>query len=183
MPVVHIITTTLQPDTDQQAIDRAWDAASTLADSQEVIACHVGRSPRHLVTVVWLSNQDRIETFAASEPHMNFVMRGLAPIIESMWSVSVTVEREPPHSTPEALWVFAIPDIDDVFEWQIERQINAVNDLPGESWAGRTIEERERYRAGGVILLNEGEVDAFCINRATIAIDTLPLNSAFTRTS
>ena len=181
MSVVHIITATLQSASDQHEINRAWDAATTLSESREVIACHVGRSTNHLVTAVWLSNQDSLETFAASEPHMKFVMGSLALIIEGMWSVSISVEREPPHSTPEAIWAFAIPEIDGVFEWQIERQIDAVNNLPGESWAGRTIEEREQYRAGGVILLNGGEVDTFCTNRATIAIDTLTFNSAFTR--
>tara|TARA_Y100000588_G_scaffold393835_1_gene511460 strand:- start:478 stop:1026 length:549 start_codon:yes stop_codon:yes gene_type:complete len=182
MSVVHIITATLRSDSDQQELEHAWDAASTLADSQEVTACHVGRSPNHLVTAVWLSNQGSLEIFAASEPHMKFVMERLAHIIEGMWSVSISVEREPPHSTPDALWAFAIPEIDGVFEWQIERQIDAVNNLPGESWAGRTIEEREQYRAGGVILLSGSEIDDFCTNRETIEIDTLILNSTFTRT-
>ena len=182
MPVVHIIAASLRRDGDPEAVERASRAASQLAGAPGVEACHAGRSPSHLVAAVWLADPIALEPFAASVPHMNFVMRGLAPVIEGMWSVSVTSERDPPRSDPEALWVFAVPEADGVFEWQIERQLVAVRQLPGAAWAGPTVEERERYRAGGVVLLSEGEVDAFRADLAEPNADALQLESALALT-
>ncbi|MDA0352367.1 MAG: hypothetical protein O3A10_09175 [Chloroflexi bacterium] len=180
MPIVHTIAARWRPEADPSAIDRAMAAARDLAGAPGVEATHAGCSASHLVAAVWLPEASALEPFAASALHMTFVMRGLAPVVAGMWSVSIsTDEAAPALVDPVAIWAFAVPEAEGVFEWQIRRQLEAVRALPGQAWAGPTVEERERYRAGGVVLLGPDELDSFDGAARTVALDTLNLETAF----
>lgn len=183
MSVVHLIAAELRPGASPEAVDTASAAASALADAPGVEASHTGRSATHIIAAAWLPDPIALEPFAASSLHMNFVMRGLAPVIAGMWSVSVTTERDAPRSTPAALWAFAVPEANGVFEWQVHRQLDLISALPGDAWLGPTVEERERYRAGGVVLLDEDEVERFDGGQATSAHDALQLDTALVSTA
>jgi hypothetical protein len=109
---------------------------------------------------------------------MSFVMRGLAPVVAGMWSVSISTPREAPTGDPAAIWVFAIPETEGVFEWQIRRQLESIEALPGDAWVGPTVEERERYRAGGVVLLDTASIPSFEDAVPDARIESLTLEAA-----
>jgi hypothetical protein len=67
----------------------------------------------------------------------------------------------PPPEEAGALWVFALHDSESLYEWQVRDLIRALEQLPGTVAAGPTVEERERYRAGGVCCIPAGELDVF----------------------
>jgi hypothetical protein len=178
MPVVHAIAATLRIDADPAAVDRAVATAEELRSAPAIQAVHVGRSASRLVTAVWLPEPSALEPFAASTAHMSFVMRGLAPVVAGMWSVSVATPRDAPATDPAAIWAFAIPETEGVFEWQIRRQLESIEALPGDAWVGPTVEERERYRAGGVVLLDAASIASFEEALPDARIESLNLEAA-----
>ncbi len=160
--VVHVICASLREDADPGAVDHAVSLAHALreaAGAQQVI---VGRSPRALATMAWLENRDALEPFAASPAHMAFIMRGLAPCVSGMWSAAIEGEGSPPEpSEVAALWVFGLRDAESLFEWQARDLVRDALALPGMGAAGPTIEERERYRAGGGVCIPAELLTAF----------------------
>ncbi len=158
--VVHVICATLRPDAPPEAVDEAFERARTLSDAPGVLRTVAGRGEDALVTATWVADRDALEAFAASPEHMGFVMRGLAPCISGMWSAAVEADGAPPAEAA-ALWVFAVRDADSVFEWQIRDLLASLGSLPGQLAAGPTFEERDRYRAGGVVAVPADAVAAF----------------------
>ena len=160
MPIVHVICATLRPDAAEDAVAHAIDLGRALPDALGVRHALLGRSADRLVAVTWLEGREALEPFAASPVHMAFIMRGLAPCIAGMWSAAVESDVEPPAST-SVLWVFALRSVETLFEWQVRDLLASVATLPGAAAAGATVEERERYRAGGVVCLDATEAGAF----------------------
>jgi hypothetical protein len=161
LPLLHIVSAELRDDASPEAIQQALVYAHALATAEGVSAICCGRSATRLLVSIWLDNAQALEPFAASPEHMSFIMRGLATVIRGMWSASVATEDNPPTEAPTALWLFAIPAFEGVFEWEVRRLLDDVAALPGVAWAGPTVEERERYRAGGAVLLTDSEMGTF----------------------
>ena len=161
MPLLHIVSAELRDDASPEAVQQALAYAHALATAEGVSAICCGRSATRLLVSVWLDEAQALEPFAASPEHMSFIMRGLATVIRGMWSASVATEDEPPTGSPAALWLFAVPAFEGVFEWEVRRLLDDVAALPGAAWAGPTVEERERYRAGGAVLLTDSELRTF----------------------
>ena len=165
MSLLHIVAAELRDDAPPEAVQQALAYARGLAAADGVRAARCGRSETQLLAAVWLDDAAALEPFAASEEHMSFVMRGLAPAISGMWSASVSTEGPPPAeqtvTDSDSLWLFAVPQFEGVFEWEVRRLLDDVTALPGSVWAGPTVEERERYRAGGAVLLTHAEVRPF----------------------
>ena len=44
---------------------------------------------------------------------------------------------------------------------EIQKMLNDIAHLPGRSWEGITIEERDHFRAGGIVLINKNEYEIF----------------------
>ena len=158
--VVHVICASLRPDADETAVAHALELAHGLREADRAEHVVVGRSAGALTAVSWLRDRDSLEPFAASPAHMSFIMRGLAPCIAGMWSAAVESDATP-DPAPKALWVFALRDAGTLYEWQVRDLLRSVEALPGTAAVGPTIEERERYRAGGVVNLHQDEIDAF----------------------
>lgn len=155
--VLHVVTGRLPADAGEDArLAAAIELGAALVDAPGVQAALLGRSAGHLVSACWLDDPAALEPFAASGPHMAFVMRGLAPLVRGMWSVSVATASPPPGATA-ALWAFAIPERPGIFEWEVRKLLDAVVALPGRAAAGPSVEERERFRAGGVVALRAEE--------------------------
>lgn len=166
MPLLHIVAAELRDDAPPEAVQQALAYARDLETADGVRAVRSGRSETQLIAAVWLDHSAALEPFAASEQHMSFVMRGLAPAIRGMWSASVATEAPPPPSqetavATDSLWLFAVPQFQGVFEWEVRRLLDDVATLPGSVWAGPTVEERERYRAGGAVLLTHDQLLPF----------------------
>jgi hypothetical protein len=159
MPIVHVICATLKPDAAEDAVAHAMDLGRALPAALGVQHSILGRSADRLVAVTWLEGREALEPFAASPVHMAFIMRGLAPCIAGMWSAAVESEAAPPASV-DAMWVFALRSVETLFEWQVRDLLASVAALPGMAAVGATVEERERYRAGGVVCLAD-DADAF----------------------
>ncbi|MBM3139104.1 MAG: hypothetical protein FJZ92_02530, partial [Chloroflexi bacterium] len=157
--VLHVVAARAKPGVDAEARDRALALAHALREAPAVEAVIVAASEERIIVATWLPGREALEPFAASTPHMQFVMRGLAPMITGMWSASVETEAGPPPA-PAALWVFALGAAD-VYEWQVREMLGDVAALPGHAAAGPTVEERERYRAGGAVALAFAEVGPF----------------------
>ena len=178
MGVVLVLAAQLRPEAEDDAVASAARAAADLQAAPGVEVAVAGRSAQHLLSAVWLPDGAALEPFASSSQHMNFVMRGLAPVIAGMWSVSIATDRAAPTAPPAALWTFAIPEADGIFEWQVRRQLGAIDALPGDAWAGPTVEERELHRAGGVVLLAADQVEQFDAGLRSSESDGLRIESA-----
>ncbi len=161
MSLLHLVAAELRDDAPNEAVQQALAYAGELAGAVGVAATCFGRSEQQLVVAVWLDDAQALEPFAASPEHMSFIMRGLASVIQGMWSASVAVERAAVPDDAAALWLFAVPQFEGVFEWEVRKLLDEVAALPGVAWSGATVEERERYRAGGAVLLTEEQVGPF----------------------
>ncbi len=165
--LLHVVAANLRTDADQEALTRAIQLARGLQSAEGARTVLVGRSDGRLVVATWLEDLASMEPFAASAPHMEFVMRGLAPIAASMWSASVEIATpaldEPPAASEgvAAMWAFALPAQDGVFEWQIRQLLDDISALPGDAAAGPTVEEREQFRAAGLVLLTAAQSTPF----------------------
>lgn len=150
--VLHLVVASLRLDAPDEAVARAVDAARALHEAPGVEAVTVGRSGDQLVVATWLGGREALEQFASSRPHMAFVMQGLAPVIRGMWSAAIESDTTPPAADgTAALWAFALPEAEGVYEWQVRDLLARIEALPGTAIVGPTVEERERYRAGGVV--------------------------------
>jgi len=85
---------------------------------------------------------------------MRFVMQGLAPVISGMWSTAIESGTAPATDAGSLLWAFALPDQEGIYEWQVREFLDEVATIARGTLVGRTIEERERYRAGGLVALD-----------------------------
>ena len=160
--VVHIVCATVKPDAPAEAVAHALDLARAMAGAPGARRVLCGADAGLVVAATLHDGRTALEPFAASPPHMAFVMRGLAPCIRGMWSAGVETDAPPPEVTA-ALWVFGVRDSDTLYEWQVRDLAEAVDALPGHAAAGPTFEERDRYRAGGVVALTAGEIGPFRI--------------------
>jgi hypothetical protein len=149
--LIHIVAATFREDAPRDGVAAAISRASALRSAPGVLEVVIGCSDEQLVVVTWLAGREELEEFAASREHMSFVMQGLAPVIRGMWSAAVETDTSPPSTAPSALWAFAVPEREGVYEWQVRELLDEVDALPGTAATGQTVEERERFRAGGVV--------------------------------
>lgn len=148
--VVHVLCATLRTDVAPDLVEAAVARARAMSEAAGVRRTVCARTPDAILAATWVADRAALEVFAASPEHMAFVMRGLAPCVRGMWSAAAETETAPPGEA-EALWVFAVRNADAVFEWQIRDLLRGLEALPGTLAAGVTFEERDRYRAGGVV--------------------------------
>lgn len=158
--VVHVICATLRPDAPAGSVDTAVERAHAMSAAPAVLHTVAGHTDGVILTATWVADRTALEVFAASPEHMAFVMRGLAPCISGMWSAAAETHAAPPAEV-DALWVFAVRNAESVFEWQVRDLLQALAALPGHLAAGATFEERDRYRAGGVVAVPPGGIPAF----------------------
>ena len=167
--LLHLVVAALRPDASDADRDRATSLAADLAAIDGVQACVVGRSDTALTAAVWIDRRDRIEGFAAAPEHMRFVIEGVAQATNGMWSASIALDADdaPPASGGvRALWAFALPAEPPAFEWEAQELLSAIAGLAdgdGDAlavFAGPTVEEREQFRAGGVVLVTDGDAEA-----------------------
>ena len=165
--LLHVVAANLRTDTDQKALTRATQLARGLRLAEGARTVLTGRSDGRLVAATWLEGLASMEPFAASAPHMEFVMRGLAPVAASMWSAAVEIATPALDQLPAAgagvaaIWAFALPAQDGVFEWQVRQLLDDISALPGDAAAGPTVEEREQFRAAGLVLLTAAQSAPF----------------------
>ena len=161
--VLHLIAGRLPAVApDEPRLRGALELGGALGRAPGVRAALLGRSEGHIVSACWLDDRDALEPFAASPPHMAFVVRGLAPLVSGMWSASIEADAPPPPSAGAvAMWAMAVPERAGIFEWEVRALLAAVAALPGEAASGPTVEERDRFRAGAVILLRAEERERF----------------------
>ncbi|MQA00566.1 MAG: hypothetical protein GEU80_14750 [Dehalococcoidia bacterium] len=159
--ILHLIAASLKPDADAAGLGDARSLAEGLRAADGVDRVVVGMSAEHLVVATWLPAPEALEPFAASPAHMAFIMKGLAPVIQRMWSAAVETETPPPEGERDALWAFAIGSAETMFEWQVRDLLAEAHTLPGLAASGPTVEERDRYRAGGVVALEARDRPAF----------------------
>lgn len=166
MHVVHIIAASLRPDLDASLVEATLGRARRLRTAPGARAVLVAHTDLAVIVATWLDGRAALEPFAASPPHMEFVMRGLAPSISSMWSAGVETTAPPPEADRvRALWAFAIRTADTAFEWQVRDVLASLAAVEGDPRAhlasGPTFEERDRYRAGGVVWIEEDGTEPF----------------------
>lgn len=152
--LLHVICAGMRPDAsaDQRAAARAL--AEGLSEAPAVRGVVVAESATHLLVATWLEGRDRLEAFAASQPHMAFIMRGVALVTSGMWSAAVETDSDPPSDAARLL-VFGLRQVEGapLYEWQVRSLIEELGALPGTCAAGPTFEERDRFRAAGCIAI------------------------------
>lgn len=160
--VVHVIAASFRPDVPDDLVAGTLAKARALREAPGARSVLVAHSGLSVIVATWLPGRSGLEPFAASAAHMDFVMRGLAPSISSMWSAGVETSVAP--SSPEAgatLWAFAVRASETAFEWQVRDVLASLDALPAVVAAGPTFEERDRYRAGGVACVRPEDLEAF----------------------
>jgi len=160
-PVLHVIAASFRPDVPDELVASTLAKARALRGAPAAQAGLVARTGPSVIVATWLDGRGGLEPFAASPPHMEFVMRGLAPSISSMWSAGVQTPVGPPSESVAALWAFAVRTADTVFEWQVRDVLASLERLPAVVAAGPTFEERDRYRAGGVACVRATDLERF----------------------
>ena len=150
--LLHLVVATLRSDLEDGAGAELTALAAGLGEAEGALTTLVARSERELIAATWLSSLDALEGFASSPAHLRFVLEGVGRSSAGMWSAVVsTPAAEPSESEVEALWAFGLPTDPPAFEWQLRELLDAIEALPGQSAAGPTAEERERFRAAGVV--------------------------------
>ena len=107
--VVHVIAASFRPDVPDDLLASTLAKATALRTAPGAQAGVVARSGLSVIVATWLDGRGGLEPFAASAPHMEFVMRGLAPSISSMWSAGFETRVEAPALAPgDTLWALAV---------------------------------------------------------------------------
>ena len=153
--LLHVVVATLRDDLDPAAAEELAALARALGEAGDVEASLVGRSEREIIAATWLSSRDALEAFASDPAHLRFVLEGVASATTGMWSASVapTSGEPPPAGRTAALWAFGLPVEPPAFEWQVRELLDAIGALPGHAAVGPTMEERESFRAAGVVCI------------------------------
>ena len=168
--LVHVVCASLIADLDAEAVESARSLALDLVEAPSALAVIVGESPTHLLVATWLESRDTLEAFAASSPHMAFIMRGVARVTSGMWSAAAETEAEPPsqlavHGTgpTHTLFVFGLRASEgpQLYEWEVRALLDGLSGLPGVTAAGPTFEERDRFRAAGAAVIPPLERETF----------------------
>jgi hypothetical protein len=153
--LLHLVVATFREDPPGDAVDAAVARARDLEVAPGVLAVLIGTSEDRLAVATWLPGREALEQFAASTVHMSFIMQGLAPVVRGMWSAAVETEAAPPATRPAHVWAFALPEREGIFEWQMRELLDDLDALPGAAATGPTVEERERFRAGGIVCFDD----------------------------
>ena len=150
--LLHVICAGVRPDATAEQRAAARALAGALGDAPGVRGVIVAESATDLLVATWLEGRDHLEAFAASQQHMAFIMRGVAPVTSGMWSAAVETDGNPPSNAARLL-VFGLRSIEGapVYEWQVRALLDELATLPGACAAGPTFEERDRFRAAGCI--------------------------------
>ena len=85
MPLLHIINAKIKKSTFENEITAALEKATAMSNIPVVNSIASGFSDDSIGIGVWVDNTNDLETFAASEEHLVFIMQGLAPIIETLY--------------------------------------------------------------------------------------------------
>ena len=169
--LLHLVVASLRPDAGAAERDRAVALAGELAQAPGVVAVATARSEAVLIAATWIEARDQLEAFASAPEHMRFVIEGVGRASSAIWSTSIASAAAdslgaglPP---PEArtLWAFALPADPPAFEWQVQDLLAGVAALPADGgalavYAGATVEEREQFRAGGLVLAADASASA-----------------------
>lgn len=155
--LLHLVVATLRESAETAAFERTLAEARALAAAPGVQRQIVGWSSGQLVIGTLLDSVGDLDQFVASPEHMRFVMQGLAPVISGMWSTAIESDAAPAVDAGALLWAFALPDQEGIYEWQVREFLDEVAVIGRTALVGVTIEERERYRAGGLVALDGGD--------------------------
>ena len=164
--LLHLVVAALRPDAADADRERAASLARGLAGIDGVEACVVGLGESALTAAAWIDRRDRIESFAAAPEHMRFVIEGVANATSGMWSASIALDAAAPPPAADgmrAMWAFALPADPPAFEWEARELLTSIATLDDGATtvhAGPTVEERERFRAGGLILASDADAAA-----------------------
>lgn len=165
--LLHLVVGAPRPDAGEADRERALRLARGLAAAEGAMACVAGRGEEAIAAAVWLGDRERLEAFASAPEHMRFVIEGMGRASGGMWSASIALAPDappPPAAAPRALWAFALPADPPAFEWEARELLGRVETLAAaeglDAWAGPTVEERERFRAGGLVLAARGDAAA-----------------------
>jgi hypothetical protein len=158
--LLHVVCASLRPDIDGAVRESARALARGLVAAPGARSVIVGESATHLLVATWLAGRDALEGFAASAPHMAFIMRGVAAVTSGMWSAAVETNAAPPEDGDlEGLGVFGLRAAAagaQLYEWQVRALIDELERLPAAVAAGPTFEERDRFRAAGAFAVPAG---------------------------
>lgn len=163
--LVHVVCAALRPGLEGGAIEEARRLALALIEAPSARAVVVAESSEHLLVATWLESRDALEAFAASPAHMAFIMRGVARVTSGMWSAAAETDAPPPtEAEAQTLFVFGLRGASEgpqLYDWEVRALLDGIAALPGSAAAGPTFEERDRFRAAGVLVIPAGGEQAF----------------------
>jgi hypothetical protein len=151
-------------------IDLVIEKNKKINNVQEIKANLIGKNNKDLASAVWLKDISSLEQYASAPEHLTFLLPNMSKIIKNIWTTRVLVENYPSSIKKDYALFFAIKNLIGNFEWEIIEYLDALSSLPGEIYSGRSFEERDQFRAAGVILYNADDKKKF--NSKYIEINT-----------
>lgn len=160
--LLHLLLIRLKPGLSKEACRALLGEAAALAGIDRVhhsgaVEASDGDSTHSLALFLFLSDRQALEEFGAHPTHIRFLRATLAPLLESMSGADVGVEAAPPADYGFAC-CFGAMFAPDAYDWQVRAFLDQVRSSLGPEaalCAGLTLDERQAFRAAGVLLCPE----------------------------
>ena len=121
----------------------------------------IAKNDKELVSAVWLKNLQSLQDFATSPEHLNFMFSDMNKMITGIWTSQINIDSIYEAKAFTHAFIFGIKNLTGFFEWEIHAYIQAMKALPGDIFSGNSLEQRDIFRAGGIVLLNADQKKIF----------------------
>ncbi|MDG1989823.1 MAG: hypothetical protein P8J51_00905 [Dehalococcoidia bacterium] len=121
----------------------------------------IAKNDKELVSAVWLKNLQSLQDFATSPEHLNFMFSDMNKMITGIWTSQINIDSIYEAKAFTHAFIFGIKNLTGFFEWEIHAYIQAMKELPGDIFSGNSLEQRDIFRAGGIVLLNADQKKIF----------------------
>jgi hypothetical protein len=82
-------------------------------------------------------------------------------MITGIWTSRININNFHQTKPYTHAFIFGIKNLTGFFEWEIHSYMQAMNNLPGDIFSGNSLEQRDIFRAGGIILFNMDQKNTF----------------------
>ncbi|MDI6856756.1 MAG: hypothetical protein QME71_00325 [Dehalococcoidia bacterium] len=130
------------------------------------LGCVVGSragSTHDLALFAYLADAAALERFGTDARYMRFLQQSFLPAVGDFVTMDIVIDDGPlPENRPSAL-CFCLNVAPATYDWQVRSLLERFIAAPGASAAslGMALNDRQPYRAGGVVYAPKGQIEAF----------------------
>jgi hypothetical protein len=144
-----------------EKIIKVIENGKKIDNTQTVNANLIAKNDKELVSAVWLKDLQALQDFATSPEHLNFMFSDMNKMITGIWTSRININNFHQTKPYTHAFIFGIKNLTGFFEWEIHSYMQAMNNLPGDIFSGNSLEQRDIFRAGGIILFNMDQKNTF----------------------